>query len=168
MGQYDEANTEKLRLEQKQRAARKAADRGDPIKPLWFDVRPEVRNSQGVLSTVMREPGHSGLTFNGDAPQDKMGVEVLLRHWWATTQNYSMCEESRSSITYAQWIILPFFEAILTLTSLGGPSQSLRQESKLSRPEQVLGSVGHSAISGKACKCSIGLFWGRYHFGLCA
>ena len=42
VGQYDEANSEKLRLEQKQRAARKAADRGDPIKPLWFDVRPEV------------------------------------------------------------------------------------------------------------------------------
>ena len=42
VGMYDEANSEKLRLEQKQRAARKAADRGDPIKPLWFDVRPEV------------------------------------------------------------------------------------------------------------------------------
>ncbi len=47
---YDEANNEKLRLEQKQRAARKAADRGDPIKPLWFDVRSEVSRSYPRLS----------------------------------------------------------------------------------------------------------------------
>ncbi len=31
-----QANNEKLRLETKQRAARKAAERGDPIKPRWF------------------------------------------------------------------------------------------------------------------------------------
>lgn len=31
-----QANAEKLRLETKQRAARKAAERGDPIKPRWF------------------------------------------------------------------------------------------------------------------------------------
>lgn len=55
VGQYDEANTEKLRLEQKQRAARKAADRGDPIKPLWFDVRPEVE-----MGTDVKFPYHGG------------------------------------------------------------------------------------------------------------
>ena len=31
-----QANAEKLRLEMKQRAARKAAERGDPIRPRWF------------------------------------------------------------------------------------------------------------------------------------
>ena len=31
-----QANNEKLRLETKQRAARKAAERGDPIRPRWF------------------------------------------------------------------------------------------------------------------------------------
>lgn len=31
-----QANAEKLRLETKQRAARKAAERGDPIQPRWF------------------------------------------------------------------------------------------------------------------------------------
>ncbi|KAL4420270.1 hypothetical protein ABPG77_005610 [Micractinium sp. CCAP 211/92] len=37
LGQYDQANQEKQRLEHKQRAARKAAERGDPIRPRWFD-----------------------------------------------------------------------------------------------------------------------------------
>lgn len=32
-----QANQEKQRLEHKQRAARKAAERGDPIRPRWFD-----------------------------------------------------------------------------------------------------------------------------------
>ncbi|CAK0773385.1 hypothetical protein CVIRNUC_004060 [Coccomyxa viridis] len=36
LGEYDQANNEKLRLETKQRAARKAAERGDPIRPRWF------------------------------------------------------------------------------------------------------------------------------------
>ena len=35
---YLQANIEKQRLEHKQRAARKAAERGDPIRPRWFDV----------------------------------------------------------------------------------------------------------------------------------
>lgn len=37
LGMYDQANQEKQRLEHKQRAARKAAERGDPIRPRWFD-----------------------------------------------------------------------------------------------------------------------------------
>ncbi|KAK9834197.1 hypothetical protein WJX81_007601 [Elliptochloris bilobata] len=40
LGQYDQANVEKQRLEQKQRAARKAADRGEPIRPRWFHAVP--------------------------------------------------------------------------------------------------------------------------------
>jgi len=35
-----QANLEKLRLETKQRAARKAADRGEPIRPRWFNPVP--------------------------------------------------------------------------------------------------------------------------------
>lgn len=36
LGRYDHADAEKQRLEVKQRAARKAADRGEPIRPRWF------------------------------------------------------------------------------------------------------------------------------------
>ncbi|KAK9915813.1 hypothetical protein WJX75_004375 [Coccomyxa subellipsoidea] len=36
LGQYDQANAEKLRLETTQRAARKAAEQGAPIKLRWF------------------------------------------------------------------------------------------------------------------------------------
>ena len=35
-----QANLEKQRLETKQRAARKAADRGEPIRPRWFNPVP--------------------------------------------------------------------------------------------------------------------------------
>lgn len=39
-GMWDEANAEKQRLEHKQRAARRAADRGDPLEPRWFEMLP--------------------------------------------------------------------------------------------------------------------------------
>lgn len=39
-----QANAEKLRLEKKQRAARQAADRGDPIKPRWFKANPSKQD----------------------------------------------------------------------------------------------------------------------------
>ncbi|DBA86398.1 TPA: hypothetical protein ACH3X2_005620 [Trebouxia sp. C0005] len=39
-GIYDQANSEKQRLEVKQRAARKAADEGVPLKPRWFSKVP--------------------------------------------------------------------------------------------------------------------------------
>jgi hypothetical protein len=39
-GMWDEANAEKQRLEHKQRAARRAAELGEPLKPRWFDVLP--------------------------------------------------------------------------------------------------------------------------------
>ena len=40
LGMWDEANREKQRLEHKQRAARRAADLGEPLKPRWFAVLP--------------------------------------------------------------------------------------------------------------------------------
>lgn len=46
-----QANNEKLRLEQKQRAARRAADRGDPITPRWFR-RNEDKNDPDDLAYV--------------------------------------------------------------------------------------------------------------------
>lgn len=50
VGEYDLANSEKQRLEKKQRAARAAADRGDPIRPRWFYQVPEAeRTSEDSL-----------------------------------------------------------------------------------------------------------------------
>ncbi|KAK2078356.1 hypothetical protein QBZ16_003196 [Prototheca wickerhamii] len=43
LGEYDKANEEKQRLEHKQRAARKAAERGDPIRPRWFELVPGAK-----------------------------------------------------------------------------------------------------------------------------
>ena len=47
-----QANAEKQRLEHKQRAARKAAERGDPIRPRWFDFADpqQVRGSRAEAS----------------------------------------------------------------------------------------------------------------------
>ena len=41
---HAQANSEKLRLEKKQRAARQAADRGDPIRPRWFKANPNKQD----------------------------------------------------------------------------------------------------------------------------
>ena len=41
-----QANAEKQRLEQKQRAARKAAERGDPIEPRWFRHIPNATQGE--------------------------------------------------------------------------------------------------------------------------
>ena len=38
IGMYSRANDEKLRVEQKQRAARKAAEQGEGYKPKWFNL----------------------------------------------------------------------------------------------------------------------------------
>ena len=40
-----QANAEKLRLETKQRAARKAAEQGEPIKPHWFTPVPGTESA---------------------------------------------------------------------------------------------------------------------------
>lgn len=45
-GQYDQANVEKQRLEHKQRAARAAADRGDPIEPRWFTAHGDAHQGE--------------------------------------------------------------------------------------------------------------------------
>lgn len=45
-GQYDLANAEKQRLEKKQRAARKAAEEGVPIRPRWFTERPDAQRGE--------------------------------------------------------------------------------------------------------------------------
>lgn len=45
-GLYDEANRQKQRLEQKQRAARKAAESGVPIKPRWFQHNDQAKQGQ--------------------------------------------------------------------------------------------------------------------------
>lgn len=41
-----QANAEKQRLEHKQRAARKAAERGDPIRPRWFTPDPDHKKGE--------------------------------------------------------------------------------------------------------------------------
>lgn len=41
-GMWSHANAEKQRLEHKQRAARKAADAGEPIRPRWFRFQPDA------------------------------------------------------------------------------------------------------------------------------
>ena len=41
-----QANSEKLRLEQKQRAARKAAEAGEPLNPRWFEKVPNGREGE--------------------------------------------------------------------------------------------------------------------------
>lgn len=44
LGMWEEANAEKQRLEHKQRAARKAAEEGVPLKPRWFGInRDQIR-----------------------------------------------------------------------------------------------------------------------------
>lgn len=58
-GMWDEANAEKQRLEHKQRAARRAADRGDPIRPRWFTVLP------AASAGAKREAHELAFQYNG-------------------------------------------------------------------------------------------------------
>lgn len=44
-GMWSLANAEKQRLEHKQRAARKAADAGEPIRPRWFRLQPNASST---------------------------------------------------------------------------------------------------------------------------
>lgn len=46
---YDEANAEKQRLEEKQRAARKALEQGVKIKPRWFEARPDAELGRDLV-----------------------------------------------------------------------------------------------------------------------
>ena len=48
---WEEANAEKQRLEHKQRAARKAAEQGVPLKPRWFTINYEEVNLSKLASS---------------------------------------------------------------------------------------------------------------------
>ena len=68
-----QANTEKQRLEHKQRAARKAADRGDPIRPRWFEVvegQPSFRQSGAAVAGAAAAGDAQG---GGDAAKPGSG-----------------------------------------------------------------------------------------------
>lgn len=90
-----QANSEKLRLEKKQRAARAAADRGDPIKPRWFEqvsadqsspssngcttcVRSAVQNhSDSGRPTADMQAGRGCAGARGRAGGGQPGLQVL-------------------------------------------------------------------------------------------
>lgn len=72
-----QANAEKQRLETKQRAARKAAERGDPIEPRWFRKLP---NSQpGVTPVFEYKGGYWEARKQGkyDSCRDIFGPDVV-------------------------------------------------------------------------------------------
>ena len=58
-GMWDEANVEKQRLEHKQRAARSAADAGEPLKPRWFDILPAASAGKH------RDPNELAFSYKG-------------------------------------------------------------------------------------------------------
>lgn len=73
LGLYDQANSEKQRLEHKQRAARKAAERGDPIRPRWFDWADPAQ-----ASFVSRPSG--GTLGHNPALAKKGGEELVFKY----------------------------------------------------------------------------------------
>lgn len=68
-----QANSEKQRLEHKQRAARKAAERGDPIRPRWFDWADPAQ-----ASFVSRPSG--GTLGHSPALAKKGGEELVFKY----------------------------------------------------------------------------------------
>ena len=58
-GMWDEANEEKQRLEHKQRAARRAADAGEPLRPRWFEVLPAAHLGKA------RDPNELAFAYKG-------------------------------------------------------------------------------------------------------
>jgi hypothetical protein len=70
-----QANAEKQRLEHKQRAARKAAERGDPIRPRWFAWADPAQTSFGG------RPGGQGA-----AQARKPGEELVFRCGWGVAE----------------------------------------------------------------------------------
>lgn len=64
-GLWDVANTEKQRLEHKQRAARRAADAGEPLRPRWFNVLADPSRPRGTAAgSVPRRSGAHGPAFS--------------------------------------------------------------------------------------------------------
>ena len=69
---YVQANNEKLRLETKQRAARKAAERGDPIRPRWFTP------VQGAVSGQQQAYKYHGGYFEAREKGEWPGVRDIF------------------------------------------------------------------------------------------
>lgn len=66
-GMWEEANAEKQRLEHKQRAARKAAEQGVPLKPRWFKINYEEVNLARLSSSKRHISGKElSFEFNGE------------------------------------------------------------------------------------------------------
>ncbi|PSC68755.1 oxysterol-binding -related 1D isoform X1 [Micractinium conductrix] len=86
LGLYDQANAEKQRLEHKQRAARKAAERGDPIRPRWFDFADPQQTS------------FVGEKHGGGGQLHKPGEEPVFKYkggYWESreTGNWEGCRD---------------------------------------------------------------------------
>jgi len=62
-GMWEEANAEKQRLEHKQRAARKAAEQGVPLKPRWFTIKYENVNLSRMSSHQKRHISAKEISF---------------------------------------------------------------------------------------------------------
>ena len=65
-----QANEAKLRLEQKQRAARKAAEEGVPLEPRWFESVPGARWDNTLF---VHAPSRLRVTTNSPTSQPWMG-----------------------------------------------------------------------------------------------
>lgn len=75
-GMWDEANSEKQRLEHKQRAARKAAERGEPLHPRWF----KQLHATGGSSTVSAD-GVSGSSNLKTRHADELAFKYRGGYW---------------------------------------------------------------------------------------
>ena len=80
-GMWEEANAEKQRLEHKQRAARKAADEGIPLKPRWFSINFEEVDFSGRSSSKRHISSRElSFEFNGEYwPEREKGTYTNCR-----------------------------------------------------------------------------------------
>lgn len=88
-GMYDEANYEKQRLEHQQRAARKAAEKGDPIQPRWFRHVPGAK--LGEQLTFVYKGGYWDSRDRGsfEGCRDIFGNHVTLGQTTRSTSEVS-------------------------------------------------------------------------------
>ena len=63
---WEEANAEKQRLEHKQRAARKAAEEGVPLKPRWFAINQDQVHLNGSARGHHLSSKELGFVFTGE------------------------------------------------------------------------------------------------------
>lgn len=66
LGMWEEANAEKQRLEHKQRAARKAAEEGVPLKPRWFAINQDQVHLNGSARGHHLSSKELGFVFTGE------------------------------------------------------------------------------------------------------